>query len=155
MRKKRDYKRDIPADSIYGSVALTRFINHTMLDGKKSVAQKVVYGALEAAAKKLNKDGGDIFAKAIENVSPSVEVTSRRVGGANYQVPRDVRDERRFFLACKWMLDAAKAGKGKPLSERLANEFIAAYNGEGEAIRKKENMHKMAEANRAFAHFAR
>ena len=155
MRKKRNYKRDIDPDIIHQSVAVARFINYVMQDGKKSVARSVVYNAMDKASKAVKKPALEVFEKAIDNVSPTYEVISKRVGGANYQVPREVRGERRFFLACKWMIEAAASGKGKPMAEKLSQEFTNAYNGEGEAMRKKENMHKMAEANRAFAHFAR
>ena len=155
MRRKHNYKRDIGGDIEYDNVAVARFINYVMEDGKKAVACDIVYGAIQEAGKKLKKEPLEVFEKAIANVSPAYEVFSKRVGGANYQVPREVRSERKFFLACKWMIEAAASGKGKPMAQRLADQFVSAYNDEGEAIRKKDNMHKMAEANRAFAHFAR
>ncbi len=155
MRRKRNYKRDILPDIRYENVALARFINYLMHDGEKSVAERVVYGALDAVAKETKKDPLEIFEKALENASPVFEVVSKRVGGANYQVPREVRPERKFFLGCKWMIEAAQSSKGKPMAKRLAAELIAAYNNDGAAIRKKQNVHKMAEANRAFAHFSR
>ncbi len=155
MRRKHNYKRDIGGDIEYNNVEVTRFINYVMEDGKKGIARDIVYKAIQEAGKTLKKDPLEVFEKAIVNVSPAYEVFSKRIGGANYQVPREVRTERKFFLACKWMIEAAASGKGKPMAKRLAEQFITAYNGEGEAMRKKENMHKMAEANRAFAHFAR
>ncbi len=155
MRKKRNYTKDIEADIKYDSVAIARFVNYIMKDGKKSVAQKVVYKAFDIASEKLKKTPIEIFDKAIENASPMLEVVSKRVGGANYQVPREVRPERRFFLACKWIIDGARAAKGRPMSDKLADELIAACNNDGNAIKKKQQVHKMAEANRAFAHFAR
>lgn len=155
MRKKKNYKREILPDIRYENIAIARFINYLMQDGKKSVAQKVVYDALDEVAKETKKDPLEIFEKALENASPVFEVVSKRVGGANYQVPREVRAERKFFLGCKWMIEAARSVKGKPMSKRLAAEFIAAFNNDGNAIKKKQNVHKMAEANRAFAHFAR
>ncbi len=155
MRKKRNYKRDILPDIRYENLAIARFINYLMQDGKKSTAQKVVYDALDEVAKTTGKDALEVFEKALENASPVFEVVSKRVGGANYQVPREVRAGRKFFLGCKWMIEAARSVKGKPMSKRLAAEFIAAFNNDGAAIKKKLNVHKMAEANRAFAHFAR
>lgn len=155
MRKKRNYTKNIDADIQYDSVAIARFVNYIMEDGKKSVAQDVVYKALNILAEKLKANPIEVFTKAIENASPVYEVVSKRVGGANYQVPREVRAERRFFLACKWIIEGARSGKGRPMSEKLADELIAAFNNDGNAIKKKQNVHKMAEANRAFAHFAR
>ncbi len=125
-----------------------------MEQGKKSIAQKVVYDAFEQIEKKTKKEPMAIFEKALENASPQVEVVSRRVGGANYQVPRPVRPDRQFILAAKWIVAAARLRKGKPMAERLAEEFLAASNNEGSAIKKKQDTHRMAEANRAFAHFA-
>lgn len=125
------------------------------MDGEKTVAEKVLYGALSKAEKETSADAITVFEKALENASPLIEVVSKRVGGANYQVPREVRPERRFFLGCKWIIEAARAKKGKPMADKLAEELIAAFKNEGTAIKKKQNVHKMAEANRAFAHFAR
>ena len=119
------------------------------------MAEKVLYGALSKAEKETSADAITVFEKALENASPLIEVVSKRVGGANYQVPREVRPERRFFLGCKWIIEAARAKKGKPMADKLAEELIAAFKNEGTAIKKKQNVHKMAEANRAFAHFAR
>ncbi|HPW34220.1 MAG TPA: 30S ribosomal protein S7 [Candidatus Paceibacterota bacterium] len=155
MRKKRNYKRDIEPDIKYENLKVARFINYLMEDGKKSVAQKIMYDALDQIAKKTQKDSLEVFEAAVENASPIYEVVSKRVGGANYQVPREVRADRKFFLACHWLIEGAKSVKGKPAAIRLADEIINVFNNEGYAIRKKQNVHKMAEANRAFAHFAR
>lgn len=155
MRKKRTYKREHKPDVRYGSVALSRFINYIMKDGKKSIAEKIVYSALEKVAQKTKqKDVLAVFKKALENAAPSVEVVSRRVGGANYQVPREVRADRRFVLASRWIINAARSKKGKPMADKLAEEIIAAFNNEGSAVKKKQDVHRMAEANRAFAHFS-
>lgn len=155
MRKKRNYKREHKPDLQYGNVAVGRFINYLMEDGKKRVAEKIMYAALE----KLKKDSGQeplpVFEKAVENVTPMVEVSSKRVGGANYQVPREVRQERKFMLAARWLIDAAAKKSGKPMADRLAEELLLASKNEGSAIKKKQDTHRMAEANRAFAHFAR
>ena len=155
MRRKRNYKREYQPDVRYGSIAVGRFINYLMKGGEKSTAEKLIYEAFDAIQKEVKGDPVSIFEKAIENVSPIVEVTSRRVGGANYQVPSEVRLERKFFLACRWVIDAARGKKGKPMAKKLAEEIMSAANNEGEAIKKKQNIHRMAEANRAFAHFAR
>lgn len=139
----------------YGSIIAGRFINYLMQDGKKSVAEKVFYDSFGKIEKETKQEPLAIFEKAIANASPLLEVVSKRVGGANYQVPREVRPERKFFLACNWIINAANAKKGKTMSQKLAEEIIAASNNEGTAIKKKQDMHRMAEANRAFAHFAR
>ncbi len=155
MRKKRVYKKFHQPDVQYNNLAVTRFINYLMKEGKKSTAEKVFYDSFEEIKKKIKEDPFEVFKKAIENVSPLLEVSSRRVGGANYQVPREVRPERKFFLACRWIIEAARSAKGKPMAFKLADEIIAASKNDGTAIKKKQNIHKMAEANRAFAHFAR
>jgi len=155
MRKKRVYKKFYQADVVHGRVELGRFINYVMKDGKKSTAERVVYAALEKVGKATKEDPIKVFEKALENVSPLLEVASKRVGGANYQVPREVRPERRFILSVRWIIGAARAKKGKPMADKLAEELIAAAKGEGNAIKKKQDTHRMAEANRAFAHFAR
>ncbi len=136
------------------SVAVGRFINYLMSDGKKSVAERVLYDAFDVIAKETKEKPLQIFEKALENVSPAVEVASKRVGGANYQVPREVRPERKFMLAVRWIILGARAKKGKPMAARLAEELIAASKNEGNAIKKKLDTHRMAEANRAFAHFS-
>ncbi len=140
-------------DLAYKSEAITRFINTVMLDGKKDTARKVVYDALEII-KKGDVDALETFETAIRNVSPLMEVRSRRVGGANYQVPREVPQQRRVSLAYRWLINAARAKKGKPMAAKLAEQIILASKNEGEAIKKKEDMHRMAESNKAFAHFA-
>jgi len=154
MRKKRKYKRIHKSDSKFDSVAVGRFINYIMKGGEKSVAEKVLYKTFENIKKETEQEPLGIFEKAIDNVSPMLEVISKRVGGANYQVPREVRPERKFFLACHWIIDAARSKKGKPMDKKLAEELILASKNEGAAIKKKQNVHRMAEANRAFAHFA-
>lgn len=153
MRKKIKSKITIEPDYRHESVVVSKFINHVMRDGKKNTARRVVYEALDLAGKKTKKDPTAIFDEALSNVSPNVEVRSRRVGGANYQVPREVRPERRLTLAMRWIIQAAEAKSGKSMTERLAEEIIFASKNEGTAVKKKENTHKMAEANRAFAHF--
>ncbi len=155
MRKPKKYKKSHKSDMQYGSIIAGRFINYLMQDGKKSVAEKVFYDSFGKIEKETKQEPLAIFEKAIANASPLLEVVSKRVGGANYQVPREVRPERKFFLACNWIINAANAKKGKTMSQKLAEEIIAASNNEGTAIKKKQDMHRMAEANRAFAHFAR
>ena len=154
MRRKRKYTREILPDSKFQNVVVAKFINRLMTQGKKSTAQRVFYGAFDILAKQ-EKDPMQIFDEAIKNVSPMVEVKSKRIGGANYQVPREVRGERRLTLAIRWMVEGSRAKKGKPMSARLAEEFLAASKNEGVAIKKKQDMHRMAEANKAFAHFSR
>ena len=140
---------------VYNSVKVEKFINYVMIGGKKNTARKVVYGSFDLIKEKTgNKNPLEAFDSALKNAGPSMEVRSRRVGGANYQVPREVRPERRLALSMRWILAAAKSKKGSPMHKRLADELIAASQGEGEAVKKKENTHKMAEANKAFAHFA-
>jgi small subunit ribosomal protein S7 len=142
-------------DYRYNSVKVTKFINMLMLDGKKSVAERVVYDAFDSIKKRdENANPLEVFEAAIKNVGPSMEVRSRRVGGANYQVPRPVQPNRRLALTFRWILETARKKSGKPMAERLADELLAAAKGEGDAIAKRDNMHKMAEANKAFAHFA-
>jgi small subunit ribosomal protein S7 len=142
-------------DSKYNSVKVEKFINSVMWDGKKSTARKVVYDAFELIKEKTKtEDPLELFDTAIRNVGPAMEIRSRRVGGANYQVPREVRPERKQALAYRWILIAARARKGMPMHKRLAEELIAASNNEGPAVKKREDTHKMAEANKAFAHFA-
>ena len=155
MRKKHNYKREYKPDLQYGNVAVGRFINYLMEDGKKKIAEKIMYEAMDIIKKETSEEPLKIFEKAFENASPMVEVASKRVGGANYKIPREVRQERRFILAARWIIDAAKKQGGKPMAKRLASELIAASKNEGAAIKKKQDTHRMAEANRAFAHFAR
>lgn len=154
MRKKRNYKRDHEPDLQYQNVAIGRFINAIMKDGKKSVAEAILYEAFDAVKKTTKEDPLVVFNKAIENAQPLVEVASKRVGGANYQVPREVRPDRKFMLATRWIIGAARAKKGKGMAGKLAEEIIAASKNEGIAIKKKQDIHRMAEANRAFAHFS-
>ncbi len=155
MRRKQAIKREIAPDPKYNDVRLAKFINNVMKGGQKSVAQRVVYNALKIIKSKIKAEKPlEIFNKAIDNVSPVLEVKSRRVGGANYQVPYEVRGERREALAMRWIIGVAKNKKGKPMAEKLAQEFIDASKNEGEAIKKRQNVHRMAEANKAFAHFA-
>ncbi len=154
MRRKRKYTREILPDPQYQNVIAAKFINSLMIGGKKSTAQRVFYDAFDILAKQ-QKDPLQVFDEAVKNVSPILEVKSKRIGGANYQVPREVRGERRLTLAIRWMIAAARAKKGKPMAIKLADEFLAASKNEGTAIRKKQDTHRMAEANKAFAHFAR
>ncbi len=154
MRGKRASKRVIAPDPKFNSVTIAKLINYVMERGKKSTAQAVVYGAFAIMAAKTKQDPLAIFDKAMKNVTPILEVRSRRVGGANYQVPIEVRGERKLALAFRWLLIAARTRKGKPMAEKLADELISASKGEGTAMKKREDVHRMAEANRAFAHFA-
>ena len=154
MRRRQIVKRVGANDAKFGSRPLQKFINMTMVEGKKSLAEKIVYDALDIAGKKLSIPNGiDIFTKAIENARPHVEVKSRRVGGATYQVPVEVRHDRGTFLAMRWLRDFARSRAGKPMRERLAEEIIAAYQGQGSAVKRKEDMHRSAEANKAFSHY--
>lgn len=156
MRKKGYFKKtDIGSDTKYMRKDVQRFVNYLMEDGKKSVAEKVVYASLEKIKEVTKEDPITVFAKALENATPLLEVVSKRIGGANYQIPREVRPERQFFLATHWIIAAAKNKKGKPMAERLADELIAASKNEGSAIKKKQDTHRMAEANRAFASLLR
>ena len=155
MRKKRIYKKFHQPDVVYGRVELGRFINYVMKDGKKSTAEKLVYSAFDKIKEATKEEPMVVFERALENTMPLLEVASKRVGGANYQVPREVRPERRFELALRWIIGAARAKKGKGMADKLAEEIVAASKNEGSAIKKKLDMHRMAEANRAFAHFAR
>ena len=153
MRRRRPDKRTILPDPVYGNYMVAKFVNYVMERGKKGVAEKIFYGAMEHIKKRTKSDGLKIFEKAIENASPSVEVKSRRIGGATYQVPIEVPRNRRFYLASQWIINAASSRSGKPMSEKLATELIAAANGDGGAIKKKDDTHRMADANKAFAHF--
>ena len=148
-------KRDHPADHRYQRADVTRFVNYLMGNGHRATAEKVFYGAMDRIREVTKEDPIKIFDKALEQAAPLVEVTSRRVGGANYQIPREIRSERKFFLATHWLIAAARAGKGKPMAVKLANELLLAAKGEGIAIKKKHDMHRMAEANRAFASLLR
>jgi small subunit ribosomal protein S7 len=152
-RRKRKLKREIPPDSVYSNTLVAKFINHIMRRGKKTIARKIVYQSFDLIKEKTKKEPLEIFEKALQNASPLLEVKAKRVGGATYQVPREVRGERKITLAIRWIIGAAKSKKGKPMREKLAEELIAAANNEGAAIKKKDDTHRMAEANRAFAHF--
>jgi small subunit ribosomal protein S7 len=155
MRGKPAKKRDIKPDPKYGNVILAKFINHVMERGKKTTAQAIVYDALDLIATSTKKDPLKVFEEAIKNVQPQVEVRSRRVGGANYQVPLPVRGERQCALAFRWIIEAARNKKGKPMAEKLATILAEAQQGLGDAMKKRDDVHRMAEANKVFAHFAR
>lgn len=154
MRRKKKEKREITPDHKYGNVQLAKFINYVMRKGKKSLAEKIVYKALDKIQKDTAQDPLSLFSLAIQNAGPALEVRPRRIGGATYQIPREVRGDRRFFLACSWILAAARSRRGKPMYVKLAEELFAASKNEGAAIKKKLDTHRMAEANKAFAHFA-
>ena len=146
-------KREVLPDPVYGSVLVTKLVNSVMLDGKKGVAQKVVYGAFDLIKEKTEKDPVEVFAQAMENVMPSLEVKARRVGGANYQVPMEVRPARRQTLALRWLTVYSRSRGERTMAERLAGELMDAANNTGAAVKRKEEMHRMAEANKAFAHY--
>jgi small subunit ribosomal protein S7 len=146
-------KKNLLPDSKFNSPAITKFVNGLMTGGKKSVAEKVMYTALDVAGERLGVEPFEVFTKAMDNVKPLVEVRPRRVGGATYQVPVEVAPERAQVLAIRWIINFARSKKGMPMAERLAREFADAYKGEGSSIKKREDTHKMAEANRAFAHY--
>ena len=146
-------KRDVLPDPIYGSKLVTRLVNSVMYDGKKGVAQKIVYDAFDIVKEKTGKDALEAYQAAMDNIMPQLEVKARRVGGSNYQVPIEVRPERRLTLGLRWLTSYARNRSEKPMKERLANEIIDAMNGQGGAVKKKDDTHKMAEANKAFAHF--
>lgn len=155
MRGKKPRHRVPKPDTLYKSASLAQFVNYCMWDGKKNAARRVVYDALEEIKAELKTENPvEVFDAALRNVGPTMEVRSRRIGGASYQVPREVRPERRTALAMRWILEATRKQKGEPMAKKLARELVAASKNEGEAVRKRENTHKMAEANRAFAHFA-
>ncbi|MDD5045078.1 MAG: 30S ribosomal protein S7 [Candidatus Omnitrophica bacterium] len=154
MRRRRVSKKELLADPLFNSKVVSKFINMVMLKGKKATAQSIVYGAFDIVKEKLNEpDIIKVFNKAIDNARPRLEVKPRRVGGATYQVPIEVRTERGNSIALRWIRDIARGKKGKPMQVRLAEEIISAYNNEGGAIKKRDDTHKMAEANKAFAHF--
>jgi small subunit ribosomal protein S7 len=153
---RRAYKKHkIAPDGVYNDVVVSQFINKVMKRGKKTIAQKIVYGAFDIIKEKTKKEPLEIFKLAIENASPLLEVKPKRIGGATYQVPMEVRGERKLALATKWILDGARAKKGKPMAEKLSQELIDAANNQGTALKKKADTQRMAEANKAFAHFAR
>jgi small subunit ribosomal protein S7 len=152
-RRRAAVKRVVLPDAKYGNVMFTKFMNSLMYDGKKSAAETIVYGALDSIHKRTSQDPMPIFVSALENVMPSVEVRSRRVGGATYQVPTEVRHERRQALAIRWLIASARMRKDKTMKDRLANELMDAANNRGGAIKKREDTHRMAEANKAFSHY--
>ena len=153
MRKKRAVKRDVLPDPIYNSKIVTKLINQIMIDGKRGIAQNIIYDAFEMIKNKTNEDPMVVFEKAIKNIRPALEVKSRRVGGSNYQVPVEVKPERAQALAFRWLAQYARLRSGKSMAEKLANEIIDASNGIGASVKKKDDTHKMAEANKAFAHY--
>lgn len=153
MRKRKVKKRILLPDPVYGDTLVTRFVNSMMLDGKKSIAYNIFYSAVDMVAEKTGEDGVETWKQALNNVAPSVEVKSRRVGGATFQVPIEVRPSRKMSLSIKWLISYAKARHEKTMKERLAGEIMAAAKGEGSAVKKKDDTHRMAEANKAFSHF--
>ena len=153
MRKRRAVKRDVLPDPIYNSKVVTKLINQIMLDGKKGTAQKIVYEAFEIVKEKTNEDPMVVFDKAMNNIKPALEVKSKRVGGSNYQVPIEVKPDRARSLGFRWLIQYARLRNGHSMSENLANELIDASNGIGSAVKKREDTHRMAEANKAFAHY--
>lgn len=153
MRKRRATKRDVLADPIYNSKLVTKLINRLMKDGKKGTAQKILYDALDIVKEKTNKEPLEVLNEALENIEPALEVKSRRVGGANYQVPVEVRPERKKTLGLRWLVQYARLRGGHSMAENLANEIMDAANGTGAAVKKREDTHRMAEANKAFAHY--
>ncbi|NLC78060.1 MAG: 30S ribosomal protein S7 [Clostridia bacterium] len=146
-------KREVLPDPIYNSKVLTKVINQLMLDGKKGIAERICYGALDIVSEKTGKPAMEVFEQALKNIMPVLEVKARRVGGANYQVPVEVRADRRQTLAIRWLVNYSRQRGGKSMQEKLAAEILDAYNGTGGAVKKKEDTHKMAEANKAFAHY--
>lgn len=155
MRRKINIKRELKPDLTYESLKLSKFTNYVMESGKKTIARGIVSDCMKIIKEKAKVENPiEIFESALKNTAPQMEVRSRRVGGANYQVPREVRPERKQALSMKWIIETARSKKGKPIAEKLADEIIAASKNEGEAVKKRENVHKMAEANKAFAHFA-
>ena len=153
MRRRRPEKRTILPDPVYNDLVVAKFINNLMFDGKKSLAEKIVYQSIEMLSKKKNSDSLEAFKKALQNVAPVLEVKSKRIGGATYQVPREISKNRSLALAMRWILIYSRNRKGKTMADRLAAEMSAAFDNEGGAVKKKEDTHKMAEANKAFAHF--
>ena len=153
MRKRRATKRDVLADPIYNSKVVTKLVNHIMKDGKKGTAQNIIYDAFDIVKEKTGEEAMVVFEKAMNNIKPSLEVKSRRVGGTNYQVPVEVKPDRAQALALRWIVNATRSRGGKTMAEKLANELIDASNGTGAAVKKKDDTHRMAEANKAFAHY--
>ncbi len=155
MRRKRNVERPVAPDIKYGNALVAKLINYVMMKGKKSVAEKVVYGAFDIIQKETSEDPFLLFQRALTNASPLLEIKARRIGGATYQVPREVTPKRRVALAFRWIIGSARSKTGKPMAKKLAEEIILASKNEGTAIKKKQDTHRMAESNRAFAHFAR
>tara|TARA_Y100000748_G_scaffold112473_1_gene94134 strand:+ start:3319 stop:3792 length:474 start_codon:yes stop_codon:yes gene_type:complete len=155
MRRRRPEKRSINPDPKFNDLQVSKFMNYLLVGGKKGIAEKILYDAFDIVKEKSSKDPVDIFKKALNNAAPHVEVKSKRIGGATYQVPIEVPNRRQFYLAAHWIIDSAKKRSGSSMSNRLAGELISASNNEGSAIKKKEDTHRMAEANKAFAHFGR
>ncbi len=155
MRRRRQKKRSINPDPKFNDLQVSKFMNYLLVGGKKGIAEKILYDAFDIVKEKSSKDPVDVFKKALNNAAPHVEVKSKRIGGATYQVPIEVPNRRQFYLAAHWIIDSAKKRSGSPMSNRLAGELISASNNEGSAIKKKEDTHRMAEANKAFAHFGR
>lgn len=153
MRKSKAKKRIVNPDPLYNDVLVTRFINNLMVSGKRNASTKIFYESLEIVAKKTSQDGLETWKKALANVTPAVEVRSRRVGGATFQIPQEIRPERRLSMAIKWMISYSRARNEKSMAEKLAGEIIAASKEEGASFKKKEDIHKMAEANKAYSHF--
>ncbi len=153
MRKRQATKRDVLADPIYNSKMITKLINGIMLDGKKGTAQKILYNALDIVKEKTNKDPLEVLNQAFENIKPALEIKSRRIGGSNYSVPMEVREDRANALTLRWLIQYAKSRNGKGMAENLAAEIIDASNGIGGAVKKRDDTHKMAEANKAYAHY--
>ncbi len=153
MRKRRAIKRDVLPDPIYNSKVVTKLVNTIMLDGKKGTAQKILYEAFDIIREKTGKDPLEVYNTAMENIKPALEVKSKRVGGSNYQVPMEVTDERSQTLALRWLINYSRSRNGKGMAENLAHEIIDASNGTGGSVNKREDTHRMAEANKAFAHF--
>ncbi len=155
-KKTKSLIRTVKPDQVYNSIAITKLINRVMLNGKKDLAQKIVYSALQKAANNLKiKNPYEVFEQAIKNIQPHIETRSRRIGGANYQIPFDVKPQRQQHLTIMWLVQFSRSKKGIPMEDRLAAELVDAYNNQGGAVKKKEEVHKMAESNRAFAHFAK
>lgn len=154
MRRKRSTERETAPDLKYDSALVAKLVNYVMRKGKKTVAEAVVYGSFETVAEKTAEDALVVFQRAVQNASPILEIKARRIGGATYQVPREVNPKRRVALALRWIVNAARSKTGKPMAEKLAEEIVLAAKNEGIAIKKKTDMHRMAEANKAFAHFA-
>ena len=153
MRRRRAEKRTVIPDPKYKSAAVSRFVNIVMIEGKKAVAERIVYRAFDILAEKTGKPALEVFQKAMDNVRPQLEIKPRRIGGATYQVPVEVRSERGVSIAMRWVRNFARVKKGKPMETKLADELLEAYNGQGSAVKKRDDTHKMAEANKAFAHY--